>query len=418
MKKVFSSFSLCVLVACSGSGVPMAPTQSPHFDAVSQRLQLGGTVYAYADIDGDMQRATDFLLTLLRDVPGLVSQREIGRLNASSLVRLLGLENVKALGLSSYEVDDLYRNRSFIHHAGPREGLLKLFGGEPGAFDFVASAPPDADFVWQQQLDLTVLLDIVRALGELGVGMAPEQLEEVLGKRVLDIDITLGAILERLTTSVGLILAIDEGRVLRIPGESFAFPYTDFLLQVEGLAALADAIAERAAVDPFIAAEQTAEWLIIRPAIRLPPPWNAYEPSVVKELETGRMYVVSSPAFLAKCVSTIDGIGQTVEFMSAMEGLPKLGNGLVYMSPRMTRQMHAGLDRVIEANGSSIGTSIARFFLPDVGYPVGWVVANQSDGILFTSNSPSSHKSTLLTLGYAALLPALAVIGASALDTR
>lgn len=418
MKQLFSSFLLCVLVACSGSTAPMAPTQSPHFDAVSQRLHLGGTVYAYADIDGDTQRAVDFLLTLLRDMPGLVSQREIGRLNASSLVRLLGLEDLKAVGLSSYEVGDLYRNRSFIHHTGPRKGLLKLLGGEPGTFDFVASAPAEADFVWQQRLDLSVLVDIVRALGELGVGMTPEQLDEALDRRVLDIDMTLGAILERLKTSVGLILAIDEGRVLRIPGESFAFPYTDFLLQVDGLSALADAIAERAAVDPFVAVERTAQWLTIRPAIRLPPPWNAYEPSVMEDLDTGRMYLVSSPAFLAKCMSTVEGVAQTPDFARAMEGLPASGNGLVYMSPRMTRQMHAGLDRVIEANGSSIGTSIARFFLPDVGYPVGWVVANQTDGILFTSNTPSSHKSTLLTLGYAALLPALAVIATSALDTR
>jgi hypothetical protein len=233
---------------------------------------------------------------------------------------------------------------------------------------------------------------------------------------MLDIDMTLGAILAQLKTSLGLILAIDEGRVLRIPGESFAFPYTDFLLQLDGLSALAEAIAERAAVDPFIAVERTAEWLIIRPAIRLPPPWNAYEPSVIQELDTGRMFLVSSPAFLAKCISTVEGVTQTSAFGKAMEGLPASGNGLVYMSPRMTRQMHAGLDRVIEANGSSILTSIARFFLPDVGYPVGWVVANQSDGILFISNTPSSHKSTLLTLGYAALLPALAVIGTSTLD--
>lgn len=396
----------------------MAPTRSPHFDAVGQRLHLGGTVYAFADIDGDVQRATDFLLTLLRDMPGLVSQREIGRLSASSLVRLLGLDHVKAVGLSSYEVEDLYRNRGFIHHTGAREGVLKLFGGEPAAFDFLTSAPAEADFVWQQQLDLSVLVDIVRALGELGVGMTPEQLDEALDRRVLDIDMTLGAILERLKTSVGLILAIDEGRVLRIPGESFAFPYTDFLLQLDGLSQLANAIAERAAVDPFIAAERTQKWLIIRPAIRLPPPWNAYEPSLVEELETGRIYLVSSPAFLAKCISTVEGVAQTADFAKAIEGLPASGNGLVYMSPRMTRQMHAGLDRVIEAHGSSIGTSIARFFLPDVGYPVGWVVANQSDGVLFTSNTPSSHKSTLLTLGYAALLPALAVIGTSALDTR
>jgi len=407
---------LCVLVACSGSGVPMAPQKSPHFDAVSTQLQLGGTVYAYADIEGDAERAADFLLTLLRDLPDLVPRQGVNRLNATSLVRILGLHNVQAIGVSSYENESLYHNRSFIHHTGAREGLLKLFGAEAAAFDLLSIAPKNADLVLEQQVDVRVLVDVVRALGGLGIGTAPEDLDQALNERVLDLDITLGAILERSNTTVGLILAVDEDRPLRIPGESFWFPYTDFLFRVDGLGELADAIAERAALDPLIASERTEEWVTIRPAIRLPPPWNAYEPSVVKEIATGRMYVVSTPAFLKKCLSTADGVAQTDEFMRAFDQLPMTGNGLTYLSPRMTRQMHAVLDRVIEANGSSITSSLARFFLPDAGYPVGWVASNTDEGLLITSNSPSSHKSTLLTLGYVALLPAAAVVGASFLE--
>lgn len=276
--------------------------------------------------------------------------------------------------------------------------------------------PEDADFIWEQQLDARVLVDIVRALGELGVGMSPGDLDRALGERVLDLDMTLGAVVERLNTTAGLVLAVDESRSLRIPGERFWFPYTDFLFRIDGLSDLADAIAKRAALDPFIASERTEELLIIRPAIRLPPPWNAYEPSVVKEIATGRLYIVSSPAFLERCLSTAESVTQNEDFMRAFEQLPATGNGLTYLSPRMTRQMHALLDRVIETNGSSITTSIVRFFLPDVGYPVGWVAKNTEQGLLITSNSPSSHKSTLLTLGYAALLPALAVVGASMLE--
>ena len=412
----FAICLVCLLAACGGSGVPMAPQQSPHFDAVSKEIQLGGTVYAYADIEGDAERAADFLLTLLRDLPDLVPQQGAHRLNATTLVRILGLHNIRAIGLSSYETGALYHNRSFIHHDGSREGLLKLFGAEPAAFDLVTVAPQDADLVWEQRLDARVLVDIVRSLGELGVGITPKDLDKALDERVLGLDMTLGAILERLNTTAGLILAVDENRPLRIPGESFWFPYTDFLFRIDGLGELADAIADQAALDPFIASERTERWITIRPAIRLPPPWNAYEPSVIKEIATGRMYIVSSPAFLKKCLSTTGGVTQSADFIRAFEQLPMTGNGLMYFSPRMTRQMHAVLDRVIEMNGSSIVTSIARFFLPDVGYPMGWVARNVVDGLLVTSNSPSSHKSTLLTLGYAALLPAAIVVGASFLE--
>jgi hypothetical protein len=396
----------------------MAPQKSPHFDSVAARLQLGGTVYAYADIEGDAERATDFLLTLLRDLPGLPTGQSVSRLNASSLVRILGLHDVKAIGLSSYESGDHYHNRGFVHHTGAREGLLKLFGAEPQAFELSSIAPADADLVWEQQINLSALVDIVRALGELGVGLSPEELDEVLSERLLDLDVTLGQLFAALDTTVGLILAVDESRSLRIPGESLWFPYTDFLFRIDGFARLADAIAERAAFDPLIAIEQTERWVIIRPALSLPPPWTAYQPSVVKEIATGRMYVVSSPAFLEECLSTVNGVKRSAGFVRAFEHLPASGNGLAYVSPRMTRQMHALLDRVIAAGGSSISTSIARFFLPDVGYPAGWVVENTRDGLLFTSNTPSSHKSTLLTLGFAALLPALAVVGASALASE
>jgi hypothetical protein len=229
MKQRFAPCFLCLLAACSSSGVPLAPQKSPHFDAVSARLQLGGTVYAYADIAGDAERAADFLLALLRDLPGLAPQQGANRLNATTLVRILGLHNVQAIGLSSYEKESLYHNRSFIHHAGGREGLLKLFGTKPADFDLMSIAPEDADLVWEQQLDVRVLVDIVRALGELGVGMTPEELDKALGEPVLGLDITLGAIIERLNTTAGLILAVDESRPLRIPGEPFWFPYTDFL---------------------------------------------------------------------------------------------------------------------------------------------------------------------------------------------
>lgn len=417
MKQLFGSVFLFALAACSSSQVPLAPQKSPHFDAVSAQLQLGGTVYAYADIEGDAQRAADFLLKLLRDLPALVPQHGANRLNATTLVRILGLHNVQAIGLSSYEYEDesLYHNRSFVHHTGTRGGLLKLFGGEPADFDIAAIAPSTADLVWEQQLDLRVLLDVVRSLGELGVGMSPEELDQALNERVLELDMTLGALVERLNTTAGLILAVDESRPLGIPGESFWFPYTDFLLRVDGLSDLVDAIGKKAALDPFIASERTDEWVIIKPAISLPPPWNAYEPSVAKEIATGRMYIVSSPAFLERCISTTDSVAHNADFIRAFRQLSRHGNGLTYLSPRMTRQMHGLLDRVIEANGSSMTTTIARFFLPDIGYPVGWVVTNRHDGILFTSNTPSSHKSTLLTLGYAALLPALAVVGTSML---
>ena len=415
MKRPLSTVFLCVLLGCARTTVPMAPEQSPHFEAVSDELHLGGTVYAYADIEGDAERAADFLLTLLRDLPELAPMRGPSRLSATALVRVLGLHNVKAVGLSSYERGDLYHNRMFIHHSGAREGLLRLFGEAPRAFAMPSIAPPDADLVWEQQVDLGALIDVVRGLAQLGVGMTPEELDDALDERWLDLDMTLEEIVEGLSTTVGLILSIDESRNLWFSGESMIFSYTDFLLRIDGMGSLADAIIRRAAAEPLVRSEQTEEWVILRPAIRLPPPWNAYNPAFVKERATGRIYLVSSPGFFKRCLATTEGVGQTPDYTVAFEGLPRSGNGHAYFSPTMTRQMHSVLDQIVGANGPSLATRIARFFLPDAGYAVGWVVEGKPNGLAFSSNTPSSHKSTLLTLGYAALLPGAAVVGASLL---
>jgi hypothetical protein len=415
MKPRIASFFLVLILGCGRSAIPMAPHGSPHFDAVSARLQLGGTVYAYADIEGDAERAADFLLTVLRDLPGLLEEQGSHRVTAAALARILGLDQVLAIGLSSYRADDLYRNRGFVHHTGARQGLLELFGGEPATFEMVAMAPPSADLIWEQQIDIPALLDIVRDLGALGIGMSPEELEEALGEPALDLDISWNAVLRGLRTTAGLIVAVDESRPLQIPGESFWFPYTDFVLRIDGLSELGDAIGRRAANDPFVASQSTDGWLIMSPAIELPPPWNTYQPSVVQELATGRMFVTSSPAFLWTCLASGGTVTTAPDFTRSFEGLPRSGNGLMYVSPRMTRQMHSLLDRVISSDGASVTTSLIRFLLPDVGYPAGWIARNEQDGLLFTSNTATSHKSTLLTLGLAALLPAAVLIAASAL---
>lgn len=415
MKRISAVLLLGVLVACSSNTVPMAPQKSPHFDVVSANLQLGGTVYTYVDIDGDAERAANFFISLVRDLPALEASHTLWPLSATSLVRVLGLANLHAIGLSSYKKTSLYHNRSFIYYTGPREGLLKVFGGEPADLRLRTIAPEVADLVWEQQFDLKVLVDIVRALGERGLGASPAKVDALLAESFLGLNITIGEVVERLDTTAGLILEVDEERVLRIPGESFWFPYTDFLFQIDGLGDLVDALAKRAAFDPFIRAERTNQWLIIGPGIRLPPPWNAYEPRLIKDLATGRMYLVSSPDYLTKCLSQQSDLTATTDFAEAFDGLPTIGNGMLFASPQLTREMHAMLDRVINHGGSTILTTVVRFLLPDAGSPIGWVGMNRSDGLLFTSNSASSHKSTFVTLAYAALLPAVAIFGASEL---
>ena len=74
--------------------------------------------------------------------------------------------------------------------------------------------------------------------------------------------------------------------------------------------------------------------------------------------------------------------------------------------------MHAALDKVVAAQGPAIQTHVARALLPTAGEPYAWMLRNEADGVLFQSNSDTSHKSTLLTFGFGALLPAMVLLSA------
>lgn len=65
-----------VLEGCRCSALPEVPNASPYFESASEQLELGRSVYLFADIDGDSERAADFLLSLLRDRPGFLRSEQ------------------------------------------------------------------------------------------------------------------------------------------------------------------------------------------------------------------------------------------------------------------------------------------------------------------------------------------------------
>jgi hypothetical protein len=368
-------------------------------------------VFVYADIDGDAEEASEFLLSILRDAPALKGLSDASRLHGASLARVVGLDRAKAVGLSSVLDGASYSNRGFVY-APERAGLFEVWGDAPRTFGLLSMAPTDSDLIWEQQVDADAVLALVRGLSELGIGMSPEALDAWLDAPSSRLDVTMREVLEGLKTTVGVILSIEEGRNVWLPGRSFTFPMTDFVIAVDGLSEFADSVARYAAKDPFVRTQESNGWTIVTPSVRLPPPWNAYEPALMKEATTGHTFLVSSPSFLRECLESKGALATNESFAGAIAGLPAAGNGFLYLSPRGTRVMHAALDKVVAAQGPAIQTHVARALLPTAGEPYAWLLRNEADGVLFRSNSDSSHKSTLLTFGFAALLPAIVLLSA------
>jgi hypothetical protein len=409
MNRALFSLLLALLPACGGPGVLVAATPSPYFEAVGANLELGGEVFLYADIDGDADRAADFLLRILRDAPELAGAVEPSRLHGASLARALGLDRATAVGLSSVEDGSRYRNRGFVSLA-ERDGVFRVWGEAPKGFSVLDIAATDADLVWQQEIDADAFVDLARSLGKLGLGISPDELDAMLDAPLAGLDVTARDVLDDLTTTLQVVSSVDESRNVWLPGESFTFPHTDFVIAVDGIASLTEAFVRYATRDPFVRAQRSDRWVVVTPSIRLPPPWNAYEPALMMDVTTGRTYLVSSRGFLQQCLGTSDRLRANPTFVETTSALPQDGNGFIYLSPRITRVMHAALDKVVAAQGPATQTHVARALLPTPGEPYAWALRNQPDGVLFRSNSASSHKSTLVTFGLAALLPALILL--------
>src|SRR5688572_30171413 len=117
--------------------------RSRNFAAVNKHLELGGTLYGYVDVDGDLLALTGRLQSLMTDVsktqPGasIVAQQDL-----TAIVTMLGLTDVKAMGVSSVpDGTGFFRNRIFIYTGGERHGLMAGLGGKPAAFKHVGLAP-------------------------------------------------------------------------------------------------------------------------------------------------------------------------------------------------------------------------------------------------------------------------------------
>src|SRR6478736_1014493 len=145
---LFAGTGLAVATDSDTVTLVKAPERSGHFAAVQKQLELGGTLYAYADVDGDVFKLADALRGVMEQVAE--TQPEAApylKQDYRALATIMGLDDIKALGLSSVPVGDgTFRNRVFFLTPNGRHGLLAGLGGAPAPYGMVKLAPTGTDF--------------------------------------------------------------------------------------------------------------------------------------------------------------------------------------------------------------------------------------------------------------------------------
>lgn len=382
----------CKPKASAPDAVKLVPEteRSRHFAAVNSNLELGGTLYGYADIDGDVLKVVPYL-KMMSDTVGeqLPMAAPFLKQDFAQILTELGFNDVRAIGLSSVPSEGGgFRNRVYLHTPAGRRGLLSGLGGEPTAFTNARLAPEDADVYAESDVDFAALYAAVRALvarvaGEPLAGVFETQLQaDTLGMGVVPLDV-----IKSLKGRVTLVLRTDAERTFVIPGEQpFTVPAFQFLARVDGLGASLDPALAKL---PFFSVSQEGAVKVY--ALETPSPIEGLQP--VLAVEGTALYIASDAAFLKASLARSGGLAQAPEFRAALAELGEKGNGVTYVSPRLFTQLR----RLKELN-PQLGDESRHAFemvlgsLPQPKQPLVAVRANLPEGILYRARWHRSLK--------------------------
>lgn len=367
--------------------------RSRHFMAVSQHLELGGTLYGYADIDGDAQKVAGVLSELLGHIAKAQPQAApFAQQDYQALFQLLGFNDVKAIGFSSVpDGTGFFRNTAFFHTPEQRHGLLAGLGGEPGPLKHVRYAPADADVFAETELDVPAVYATVRAVVEkIGGEKSGGAMEDGLKKAGQMAAISLLDLINGMKGHASFVLRFDAERNLRMPGpNAMTVPAFSFLLCVDGIGQALTPALERSPVF----AKTTREALTLF-ELKGPLPLEGIRPVIA--IEGGTVYLATSTGFLDECRGATPRLGDTEAFRQALAQVGEQGNGLAYVTPhvfarlRALESMNPGLPEE-----SKTALRLVTSKLPQPDRPLVSMRTNLADGILVRSYMNRSLKQDL-----------------------
>jgi hypothetical protein len=377
-----------------------AAERSRHFAAVSRQLELGGTLYGYADVDGDVVKLADSLQQFLGSVPGLPPpagvflNQDFAKIGAT-----LGLTDVKALGLSSVpDAAGGFRNRLFLFTPDGRHGLLAGLGGAAGPFQHPRLAPADADFFTEGEFDLPVIYAAVKEVtSQVGGTTAVNAMEAFLKMSPAPGGVTGLAVINSLKGRLVMLGRLDEKQTVTLPLPTptpVVVPAFSLLIRIDGLgAALVGALDQQ----PML--EATTEGAMKVYGLKAPLPVDGLQP--VLAVEGGVLWIATTREFLAECHDRKAGLDQEPGFQKALAAVGGEGNSLSYVSPRLFARLRQLADLNPQADpGTKQALALIARQAPDLKQPVIAVSANLPDGILMRAHSYHSLKQEVATAAF------------------
>lgn len=395
---------LAVLAGCQKQSAPVAEKPAPpkpvtvevvkpqerssHFLAVNQHLELGGTLYGYIDVDGDVLKLTGSLQRVLTQLSATQPMlAPFAKQDYAAIAATLGLTDIKAAGVSSVpDGTGFFRNRMFFYTPGARHGLLLGLGGKPGPFTHLNLAPADTAFYAEADIDVPVVYrtikDVVAQVAGEPVG---NQMEAALKKAGEEATLSFLDLIYGLKGHSAVVVRVDDQKTITLPGGMAKLPEFQLLLCVDGVGP----VVERSLAQSSVF-KRTGEPAHVYEFAQ-PLPVEGLKPVIVIDGDT--LYFATTRAFLDQCRSQQSGLAQTEEFRRATEGVGREGNGITYVHPRL----FDALRRIATLNPnlppqvqSPLSTVLAN--VPKTDRPMVMVRTNLADGILVKAYWDRSFK--------------------------
>lgn len=364
--------------------------QSRHFLAVNQRLELGGTLYGYVDVDGDALKLAESMKGLMQNVGRANPQAApFANQDYAALFTKLGLNDIRAFGVSSVpDGAGSFRNRFFLYTPDGRHGLLAGLGGSPGPFVHLGLAPANADIYSEAEVDLpAIYLTVKDVLGQVGGETAKNKLDEALQKAGQAAMVSWLKLINATKGHVVLVARLDADKTLRLPGrDGPVVPAISFMLRIDGVAsAVEDALKGSKLLTP------TSAGAVRFYEFNQQLPFEGLKPVVAVEGST--LFVASTMTFLNECRGQKRSLGDDPEFKKALALVGTEGNGLTYVTPRTFQRLREiqTMNPNLPAEAQSMLTSVLSQ-LPNTNRPLITLRVNQADGILVRSHWNRSLK--------------------------
>lgn len=358
--------------------------RSKSFLAVSRQLELGGPLFAYMDVDGDVLKFAGGLKAMLEQVAKVQPEAApFVKQDFAALATTLGLTDVKAVGFSSVpQGGGVFRNRSFFYTGGERHGLMAGLGGKPGPLKHIGLAPADAVFFSEGEMDIPV---IYKTIKEVVTKVAGEpvgnQMEASIKKAGEGIALSLLDLIYGLKGRSATVLRLDAAKPLRIPAPpaGITLPEISLLVCFEGIAPVVEVALGKSPVF-----KRTDEGALHIYELKEKLPVDGIQPVLVAD--GGMLYFATTRAFYDECRGQKAGLAQNAEFQRALAQVGAEGNGLGYVSPKFFEQLRqvAKLNPNLPPEAKSV-VDLVMAQLPEATQPLVTMRTNLDDGVLVRS---------------------------------